>query len=137
MHSSLYAASSVLTAHLRGQEIAAHNLANVTTQGFKRHVALFQPFQTGLDSATADAGQGDYVVDFMYGCRARSGAPKGRFPERALANLVQRTPSPYPLHLDSPRPQHLLLTEGLRPGGIPTKPAQPLPQPSLSVREAI
>ena len=73
MDSSLYAASSVLVAHLRAQEISAHNLANVTTPGFKRHVPLFQPFQAELDSAAA--GQGDYVVDFSRGAMEHTGNP--------------------------------------------------------------
>ncbi|MFP4055879.1 MAG: flagellar basal-body rod protein FlgF [Candidatus Brocadiia bacterium] len=70
MDAGVYSAASGLEAYLRAQEVLAHNLANVDTGGYKRRLALFEPFQAELAAelgGLAGAEVDDVVVDFSPG----------------------------------------------------------------------
>ncbi len=78
MDAAAYTAASAMTSHLQAQEVSAHNLANVNTPGFKRRLALYQPFHAYLAAAQRSM-QGTQVdgvaVDFSRGALSATGNP--------------------------------------------------------------
>jgi flagellar basal body rod protein FlgG len=73
-----YTVASTMTACLKAQEVSAHNLANVNTPGFKRRLAVEQPFHAYL-AAEREAVQGVQVdgvtTDFSRGAVRPTGNP--------------------------------------------------------------
>lgn len=76
MDAGLYAATTGLEANVLAQEVIAHNLANVSTTGYKRRLALFQPFHALLAQEQLNGTQPDgIVIDFSEGVLQHTGAP--------------------------------------------------------------
>lgn len=78
MDSGSYDAALSLMRALEAQEVHAHNLANVNTPGFKRRLAVSQPFDQHLAEASAQLSEQiaqDVVVDFRHGALQSTGNP--------------------------------------------------------------
>jgi flagellar basal-body rod protein FlgF len=70
MDAGFYSAATGMEAYLRAQEVIAHNLANANTVGFKRSLAVWEPFEAQLAAALGDAAGTqvtDIVTDFRPG----------------------------------------------------------------------
>lgn len=75
MDTGVYAAGSALLAHMRAQEVTAHNLANINTPGFKRRLTVFQPFDAHLAAEMAGDGTKSMEIDFARGPIDSTGNP--------------------------------------------------------------
>ena len=78
MDAAAYTAAGAMATNLRVQEISSHNLANVNTPGFKRRLAIFQPFHAHLaaaQTAVQGADAAGVVVDFGQGPINATGNP--------------------------------------------------------------
>ena len=78
MDAGLYSASAGLFANLHAQDVTAHNLANINTAGYKRRVAVYEPFAAHLAEATAEAAGvtvDGVAIDYTPGHRLYSGEP--------------------------------------------------------------
>jgi len=70
MDSGIYSAATGLQANLQAQDVTSHNLANVNTPGYKRRLAVFQPFYSQLaaqSGSLAGTELDGVVIDYSRG----------------------------------------------------------------------
>ena len=76
MDSGIYSAATGLQGSLQAQDVTSHNLANVNTPGYKRRLAVFQPFQAQLAAQAgplAGTELNGVVVDYTRGPMQQTG----------------------------------------------------------------